>query len=111
MPKTTQPCPHCDEAHARGACSWPYKTRADSWTLATERARAEAKETREGERANVTVTASREGIELGSAAVCGVNLSGNYREDRGYLSDTARELAPEAIDEARETLARLVATA
>jgi len=30
MAKTPkEPCPHCDEAHARGSCSWPYRTRAE----------------------------------------------------------------------------------
>ena len=52
----------------------------------------------------VIVTASRDGIELGHASLWGLE------SDAGdYLTDTANELADEALDEAKVTLTRIAA--
>jgi hypothetical protein len=55
----------------------------------------------------VTVTASRNGIKLGSASVGGVGFSDDYTEARRYADDTASELADEAIEQASAALASL----
>lgn len=59
----------------------------------------------------VTVTASRDGVELGSACQW-INTSDEepYESARATLRDALAELAPEAIEEATATLARLAAT-
>jgi len=52
--------------------------------------------------ASLIVTASRDGIELGSASVCGIE------SDSGdYMHDIADDLAAEAIDDAREAIKSL----
>lgn len=53
----------------------------------------------------VTVEAWREGVRLGTASMGGVDGGDGYREE------CARELADEALDDARATLARLATTA
>jgi hypothetical protein len=58
----------------------------------------------------VTVTAYREGIEQGSASLGGVDIGDDYTANLVYLSETADELTGEAIDAARDALARLAAT-
>jgi len=50
----------------------------------------------------VIVTASKDGIELGRASVWGIES-----EAEAHLLETANELAPEALTEARATLAKL----
>jgi hypothetical protein len=50
----------------------------------------------------VVVTASKDGIELGSASLFGMGST-----DKGYLLEVANELAPEAIEEAQQQIARL----
>jgi hypothetical protein len=60
----------------------------------------------------VTVTAYRAGVELASASVGGIEIAWDpIRRTSGdsYLDEVARDIAPEVIDEARATLARLVA--
>jgi hypothetical protein len=50
----------------------------------------------------IVVTAYREGIALGSASLWGIE------SDAGdYLLEVANELLPEALEEARERVARL----
>lgn len=61
----------------------------------------------------VIVTASRAGVELGSASVWGVSADWDeITRDDGtrYLDETARELIPQAIEDARASLARLCET-
>jgi len=54
----------------------------------------------------IVVTASREGIELGTASLWGIEL--NYPgSDNAYLLEVANELLPEAITAAKATLAEL----
>ena len=119
----------------RSARDWPnYTTRRPRWyvsdytlaerirdesrtgasrSVARERARAglvaEARQETADDRSwyAVTVTASAEGIELGRASVGAIETSGHYAEDRRYMDETARDIAPEALDEARDALARL----
>lgn len=50
----------------------------------------------------VVVTASREGVELGSASLWGIESNAG-----DYLLDVANELAPEALEEARSMIAKL----
>lgn len=63
----------------------------------------------------VKVTAYREGIELGSASLSGIDLGdiydyrGGWDLARVYVADVLRELVPEAIAEAQGALARLCA--
>jgi len=58
----------------------------------------------------VTVTASRAGIELGQSSVGGVGGSENHAKTLDYLTETAFELAGEAVDGAQDALGRLLAT-
>lgn len=53
---------------------------------------------------SILVSASKQGIELGSASVCGVEDDSGKR----YLRETISELASEAISEAADALASLV---
>ena len=56
----------------------------------------------------VAVTASIDGIELGSASLWGIEC--NYPgSDNSYLTDVAEELAPEAIEQAEQQRTRLAA--
>lgn len=60
----------------------------------------------------LTATASREGIELATASVGGIEIgwSDLTRTDgREYLAEIADDIIPEAIEEANVSLARLVA--
>lgn len=58
----------------------------------------------------VSVTVSREGVELGTASLCGIEC--NYpaatgQQRNSYLGEVAEEIAGEALAEAEATLARL----
>ncbi|MDE1816844.1 MAG: hypothetical protein KGI11_09850 [Thaumarchaeota archaeon] len=55
----------------------------------------------------VIVTASREGINLGSASVWGIEIGHPADPDNAYAAEVADELAPEAIADARAKLAAL----
>lgn len=61
----------------------------------------------------VKVTASREGVTLGRAALGGVGIAYDpitRTDGEWYLDEAAAELIPEAIEDARATLARLCAS-
>lgn len=58
----------------------------------------------------LTVEAMREGVELGRAVLGGIELGWSKitrTDGREYLAECVDDLAPEAIEEARETLAKL----
>jgi hypothetical protein len=55
----------------------------------------------------ILVTASRAGIELGTASLGGIELSDNYNDDARWISETILELVSEATFQARAALERL----
>lgn len=62
----------------------------------------------------VTVTASRAGVTLGEASCGGVEIAWDpitRRSGEEYVWEVARDLIADAVDQARETLAALIAAA
>jgi hypothetical protein len=55
----------------------------------------------------IVVTVKRAGVKLGKAALWGIDCNHPHGRDNAYLLEVANELLPEAIDDARNMLAKL----